>query len=1321
MKALQRLAIESVRRAGVPAVLMLLMGGVPGTLAAPVAITGSAAAVDAAESTPPAKRPPSAKGARTQGRYGKLPAHFEVNAGQLHESVKFGARGNGYQLALTGNEMVLSLHKSRGVPADPVARREWLRKSSSERSRAPKEPPTIVRKSFVGANSNPAVVGEDPLPGMSHYLIGNDPARWHKNIRHFAKVRYQNLYPGIDLLYYGTDGRVEYDWIVAPGADPHRIVESFSGATGLQVLPNGDLFVKTAQGGFRQKKPVMYQAVGGKRVGVEGSYVALGADQAGFKVGRYNESLPLIIDPVLEYSSLLDGTFEDFATGIAVNAAGEAYVTGHTDSSDFPHTASVLAPATDFIFDIAFVTKLSAAGDSIVYSIYFGSFGETFPMGIALGPDGSAYVAGRATCFHDPTPPNNVFPGAEFPGASTIGNVDQKFENAFVVKITPDGSGFAYATLIGGTNLSFANSIALDAAGSAFVAGFTFASDFPTTTGAFQTSRSSTSVNSWDSFILKLSPDGAGLGYSTLYGGADLPGSVVSLGQTTVNGIAIDTAGNAYIAGTTNSPFLPLASAFQSAYVGFEEGFFAKIDPTGSSLVYSSYYSDSRPRGIAVDSQGNALIAGFGNPVVKVNQTGSVSFAASLGGGVGNAVAVDRLGSIYVTGVVSSNSLSPIVGDLGLEGGTDGNTDAFIAKLSADGSTFAYSFPFGGSANGSFVDSGNAIAVDPLGGAYVAGQATQNFPATAIQSGHLISDTHTAAFVVKFFEPLPAIGMFSSLNPSVVGQEVIFTAIVPKESATGTVTFFDGPTSLATVPLVAGVAKFTTSTLSIAIHPMTAVYSGDANNPTATSGVFKQEVTPPPQDSQTVLSATSTSLPANQQLGLTATVTGTSGSVPTGLVMFVDGTSRVQTAPLASGSASITIFKPTPGQRSFTARYLGDGRNNPSVSAPVSVNVIGPPDVSISAPFDRSVFATPATINITVSASSPAGASVVAVDLFLNGAPLASFTMPPYTFAWANAPPGTYVLTAVATDNFFQVSTSAPVRVQLFDASLTFFHHDLQGNVIATTDGLGQVQYTETYLPFGDRVIKDPSSQVAQNSGNRLWFHGKAQDEGTGLQFFGARYYDPVVGRFMGVDSAGFNESNLHSFNRYAYGNNNPYRYMDPDGKFSLAHIAAASVVFIGITIAVAANSDPKVKAQMVKWLSNIFHNEAENSNETPGTGQVTSSGSDSAAGKDSANGGGGNGCPNPNGCKGKQDHQDKVGELGDRARGEAKEGETVLENKKIRGYDSNRRPDQQIVDENGRTRQIYEAERKPNSKYNRAREAEYNRLGVPHQTIPLD
>src|SRR5438552_773176 len=295
----------------------------------------------------------AAREARVSETYGKLPLHFEANQGQTHQDVRFLARGAGYSLFLTPTGAALTLTKQE---------------SSAHK-------PAVLRMTFAGANPDPRVTGLEELPGKANYFIGNDPAKWRTNVPTYAKVRYADLYPRIDLLYYGNQRQLEYDLVVRPGADPTRIVLDIQGADRLQVDAQGDLVLQTTVGPIRQRKPVIYQEVDGVRKDIPGGYVLKGEHQVGFKLAAYDASQALVIDPVLSYSTYLGGSGDDGGSGIAVDAAGNVYVTGETRSIDFPTTAGAFQTTFGggpFGGGDAFVTKLDPTGSALFYSTYLG-------------------------------------------------------------------------------------------------------------------------------------------------------------------------------------------------------------------------------------------------------------------------------------------------------------------------------------------------------------------------------------------------------------------------------------------------------------------------------------------------------------------------------------------------------------------------------------------------------------------------------------------------------------------------------------------------------------------------------------------------------------------------------------------------------------------------------------------------------------------------------------------------------------------------------------------------------------------------------------
>src|SRR5437667_4866863 len=306
-------------------------------------LAGSASTIKPVTATP-----------RASETYGRLPLHFEANRGQTHEDVRFLARGPGYSLYLTAGEAVLVLTKP-----NPQAKRDVL--STPERLATQAQgAPVVVRMSLVGAAPKPFVSGLDELPGKANYFIGKDPAKWRTNVPTYAKVHYREVYPGIDLVYYGNQRQLEYDFVVAPGADPERIVLGFQGGERLEINAEGELVLHAGGGALRQQKPVIYQEINGVRTRIEGRYVLKDAHRVGFQVAAYDPSRPLVIDPTPVYSTYLGGSTSDAAYGSAGAAAGSAYVTGLAGSTDFP-TANPLQAAYGGGESVV-VSKLNAAG-----------------------------------------------------------------------------------------------------------------------------------------------------------------------------------------------------------------------------------------------------------------------------------------------------------------------------------------------------------------------------------------------------------------------------------------------------------------------------------------------------------------------------------------------------------------------------------------------------------------------------------------------------------------------------------------------------------------------------------------------------------------------------------------------------------------------------------------------------------------------------------------------------------------------------------------------------------------------------------------------
>jgi hypothetical protein len=670
---------------------------------------------------------PAATKPKVVDAYGKLPLSFEANQGQSEARVKFLSRGSGYTLFLTSSEAVLLLQTgapSGGVKQHGRARiNEPVPPQNLNREHDAAAKSAVLRIRLVGANTAPQLTGFDDLPGKANYFIGNDAKKWRTDVPTYAKVKYHAVYPGVDLVYYGNQRQLEHDFIVAPGADPRLISLRLQGAKKLSLDLRGDLVLKTQNGEIRLQKPVIYQEVDGVRQEIAGGYRLEGKNLVGFEVATYDVTKALVVDPTLVYSTYLGGSSTDVAHGIAVDSAGNAYVTGNTYSTNFP-TESAFQGTSAGNYD-AFVTKLSPTGSALVYSTYLGGNGGNsidIAKGIAVDSAGNAYVTGYTGSANFPT--KNPFQGQR------AGSYD-----AFVTKLSPTGSALVYSTYLGGNGPDYPNGIVVDSAGSAYVTGQTASTTFPTR-NPFQ----GTNAGNNDAFVTKLSPTGSALVYSTYLGGS---------GTDFAYGIALDSAGNAYVTGYTHSTNFPTKNPFQGVYPGgYYTAFVTKLSPTGGALVYSTYLGGSYADvayGIAVDSAHNAYVTGSTgsanfptkNPfqgvsagnydafVTKLSPTGSAlvysTYLGSNGVDYAYSIALDSSRNAYVTGYTKStnfptkNPFQPAHA-----------FDAFVTKLSPTGSALVYSTYLGGS-NGS--DIGYGIAVDSAHNAYVTGSTgSANFP-----------------------------------------------------------------------------------------------------------------------------------------------------------------------------------------------------------------------------------------------------------------------------------------------------------------------------------------------------------------------------------------------------------------------------------------------------------------------------------------------------------------------------------------------------------------------------------------------------------------
>jgi len=628
----------------------------------------------------------------------RMPLFFEPNRGQSDARVHYVARGPGYGMYFTGDETVLS-----------------LRSSVKGGDRA------VVHMVLHGADRAARVRGEELQPVRSQYFRGADPQHWARDVPRYAKLRYENVYPGVDLVYYGNQAQLEYDFIVAPRQDPNRIAIDFAGVRALSLDRNGNLRLRTAAGDLVQHKPVIYQTIAGQRHSVAGGYRLLADNRVGFQVGAYDHAEPLVVDPILAYSSYLGGSGADYVSSIATDAAGNVYVTGNTESFDFP-ASIVLSQGLEANGGDIFVTKFNPHTDAVLYSAYIGGSAADFPMTIAVDGAGHAYVGGSTA-------------STDFPirnALQPLHGADGGLQDAFVLKLAADGKSLLYSTYVGGSGEDSGNSLAVDASGAAYIGGSTGSIDLPTTLSALQT----TLKGNDDGFVAKLDPSGTGLVYATYLGG--------SYGDL-VYGITVDAHGNAYAVGKTFSADFPRTVA--AVLNGSSDAFASKLATDGSSLIYSTTFGgggDERAMAVATyeipssptpqkfayvvgrTNSGNFPVfsgaqstpgGGWDGFVTQLGDTGQISTSTYLGGSGDEDLREIRMRGSLPTVVGSSNSSDyPVSG--AVQPGSGGGYDAVYTQLYTSLQAIRVSSYVGATGD----DQGWAIATYGRGNIFIAGQ-----------------------------------------------------------------------------------------------------------------------------------------------------------------------------------------------------------------------------------------------------------------------------------------------------------------------------------------------------------------------------------------------------------------------------------------------------------------------------------------------------------------------------------------------------------------------------------------------------------------------
>lgn len=689
----------------------------------------------------------------------RLPLIFEPNRGQADTGVRFLSRSSSYALFLENDKAVIVL-PAGGVSHDST-----------------RDKPSVVTVELLHANRTASAEGVDLLPGKSNYFIGRESKKWISGIPQFGKVRFKSVYPGIDLVYYGGDKGLEYDFVLSAGADSRQLLFQLTGADKTELDDSGGLSVRVGNGTVKLSRPTIYQEKLGVRHEVAGHFILLASNEVGLSIGDYDHTRPLVVDPVLSYSTLIAANGSTQVQGVAVDPQGDVLIAGTTFATNYPVVNAF--QSTNRGTTNVFVTKLNAAGNAILYSTYIGSSGFDNGRAIAVDSSGSAYITGNIGAADFPTTQ-----GAFMTTCPGVCNTP------FISKFLSDGT-LAFSTFMGGSN-SAARAIAVDSAGEAYIAGSTASNDLPTTPGAFEPAYPGLICTTCsNAFVEKLNASGTGLVYST-YFGAD-PGSGFPP-STSGNSIALDAAGSAYLVGTTSA--IPLKNPMEAGNAG--NAFFAKFSPDGSSLVYSSFLGGGGDvaTGAAVDSFGNLHIVGTSTScqfpltlnawstdcvpsqltqkifVTTLASSGTqMLFSTFLDDGLSQGVSVDSKGNTYVTGTASSNNfpLLDAIQDGQSAGSASFVSSGFVTELDLTGKILFSTYI--GQTGGGTQTAG--IAVDRTGRIYLAGAGQGDFPLLHPIPSQMFQSPNGALFVARISPAnVPQFSLSPRVSPTLALRNV---------------------------------------------------------------------------------------------------------------------------------------------------------------------------------------------------------------------------------------------------------------------------------------------------------------------------------------------------------------------------------------------------------------------------------------------------------------------------------------------------------------------------------------------------------------------
>lgn len=994
----------------------------------------------------------AADGNRAQSDYGKIPLSFEPNQGQTDARVQFVAHGPGFALLLAPGEVTLGLEKESGAPA------------LGHKPAAPAE--DTVRMKLVGANEAIAAAGLDPQRGVVSYLIGNDPEKWHAGIRTFAKVRYAQVYPGVDLVFYGNQRQLEYDFLVAPGADASKIAWQIEGASA-RVDGQGNMVLDAENGPASFKAPVIYQNDGERRVPVEGAFEVAG-NTVHFRLGAYDHTRPLVIDPVLSYASYLGGSLtdnigaqtgfgaagiQDLTAAAAVDSNGGFYVTGYTYSPDFPTTGtgfqSTAPTRTSTRYPWSFVSKVSADGSALEYSTYLGGSVADYAAAIAVDSEGNAYVTGYTYS------PDFPFVGGylSFCGQDWTYGPSGPIEtdgcpgeySAFVSKLNPQGTALVYSTFLDGGSISNGEAIAVDSAGRAYVTGNqnnlcsvhtpSYAC-FPTTSNALISGAAAGNAGCWPIFVSVFDSTGSKLLYSTLLG--DENGLKSSLcGTIDATGITVDGAGNFYVIANTNGLAVP----------------------TTPGVVQPKPQGINSPNGVTLAPRG--YLAKF-TTVTSANGP-VLGCATYLGGsgGLGNytsGIAVDGEGNAYVGGYTNAYDLPVTAGAYQTSCGAGNGAQcysAYLMKLNSTASTIDWGTYFGGQKGGTAVGGTGQVQLDGEGNVYLLGQSSIGIPV---------------------------------LNPvETVGDG--YAALVTEFSSTGKLLFSSlvgsSPTAYESAQYAAGMAVDTAGNIYVAGNTSNGLITtpGSFASTDSAPGYYHGFVAKisPLTASTTALTVKPSSAVYGEAVKLTATVKGVGSSTkPTGTVSFYNGSTELGEAPLtSSGDATFSTSALAPAVYALTARYGGNETyaNSASSAVPLTVGVASQTITFKTIPSES--LGMPLTLTATASSNLPVGfASLTSAVCTVSGdtatlvevgtceieatqAGSADFkAATPVTRSFTVKPPASFTITPKSTTDTVSPSGEGEFTLEL-----------------KSVDGFeGEVSLSCTGAPAGDSCVVSPAT-----------------------------------------------------------------------------------------------------------------------------------------------------------------------------------------------------------------------------------------------------